>query len=187
MLIALLIMDFHYLEMVSVVRARMQALTTAPRMQALTTAPRMQALTTSPRMQALTTAPRSPHRYGERRPRTQAGLRASLHLRALHRTLRLPDQGARGPRRRLHARVLGTSQGGDSTSKGSVPLRMQVLTTTPHSTSPQVATPPAGERRDCVTILAMMVADEVLAPDGWAVGTGKVRALMTSDDVLMTP
>jgi hypothetical protein len=29
-----------------------------------------------------------------------------------------------------------------------------------------------------VTILAMMVADEVLAPDGWAVGTGKVRALM---------
>ena len=40
---------------------------------------------------------------------------------------------------------------------------MHVLTTTPHSTSPQVATPPAGERRDCVTILAMMVADEVLA------------------------
>ena len=64
---------------------------------------------------------------------------------------------------------------------------MHVLTTTPHSTSPQVATPPAGERRDCVTILAMMVADEVLAPDGWAVGTGKVRALMTSDDALMTP
>ena len=60
---------------------------------------------------------------------------------------------------------------------------MQVLTTTLHSTSPQVATPPAGERRDCVTILAMMVADEVLAPDGWAVGTGKVRALMTSDDL----
>ncbi len=40
MLIAFLIMDFHYLEMKSVVRARMQALTTAPRMQALTTAPR---------------------------------------------------------------------------------------------------------------------------------------------------
>ncbi len=31
MLIAFLIMDFHYLEMKSVVRARMQALTTAPR------------------------------------------------------------------------------------------------------------------------------------------------------------
>ncbi len=158
-LIAFLIMDFHYLEVVSVVRARMQALTTASR---------------------------SPHRYGERRPRTQARLRASLHLRALHGTLRLLDQGARGPRRRLHARVLGASKGGDSTGKGSVPLRMHVLTTTPHSTSPQVATPPAGERRDCVTILAMMVADGVLAPDGWAVGTGKVRALMTSDDALMT-
>ena len=164
MLIAFLIMDFHYLEVVSVVRARMQALTTAPCMQALTTAPLS-----------------FPHRYGERRPRTQARLRASLHLRALHRALRLLDQGARGPRRRLHARVLGASQGGDSTGKGSVPLRMHVLTTTPHSTSPQVATPPAGERRDCVTILAMMVADEVLAPDGWAVGTGKVRALMASD------
>ena len=49
MLIAFLIKDFHDLEVVSVVRARMRALTTAPRMQALTTAPRMQALTTAPR------------------------------------------------------------------------------------------------------------------------------------------
>ena len=92
LLIAFLIMDFHYLEMVSVVRTRMQALTTAPS---------------------------SSHRYGERRPRTQAGVRASLHLRALHRTLRLLDQGARGSRCRLHARVLGASQGGDSTGKGA--------------------------------------------------------------------
>ena len=38
----------------------------------------------------------------------------------------------------------------------------------------QHANPPPGERRDCVTILAMMVADKVLAPDGWAVGTGKI-------------
>ena len=40
----------------------------------------------------------------------------------------------------------------------------------------KVANPPAGDRRDCVTILAMMVADEVLAPGGWAVGTGKVSS-----------
>jgi len=50
MLIAFLIMDFHYLEVVSVVRARMQALTTAPRMQALTTSP---ACKRSPRRLAL--------------------------------------------------------------------------------------------------------------------------------------
>ena len=34
--------------------------------------------------------------------------------------------------------------------------------------------PPPGERTDCVTLLAVMVADAVLDADGWAVGTGKV-------------
>ena len=36
------------------------------------------------------------------------------------------------------------------------------------------ATPPVGARRDCVTVLAMMVSDGVLDAGGWAVGTGKV-------------
>ena len=36
------------------------------------------------------------------------------------------------------------------------------------------ASPPAGVQKDCVTILAVMVADKVLDPDGWAVGTAKV-------------
>ena len=34
--------------------------------------------------------------------------------------------------------------------------------------------PPEGERKECVTILGMMVSDKVLDADGWAVGTAKV-------------
>jgi len=130
MLIAFLIMDFHYLEMVSVVRARMRALTTAPRMQALTTAPR----SFPPGMVSVVRARKQgfAHRYAFER---------------------------------FTARYAYLIKGREAPDAVCTPAYLEHL---------KVATPPAGERRDCVTILAMMVADEVLAPDGWAVGTGKV-------------